>query len=289
MAQQHRVSDYMTVEPRWIDVGHHLGVAARQMRELHIGHLPVLRGKSLVGMLSLRDVALVKALELEPKEVTVEEVMAEPLTLASDMPLARAARSMAIHKHGCAIVMEGADIRGILTLTDALNALADLLDEHDPTHQDMLPSQVRNAILSEHVSIRALLDRSEAHAKRILSGRGYDADDVLTLRGIVHQLSTGVCRHMELENRVLAPALAEIDAFGEVRAQRLLTEHAHQKDMLEHLVERFDNPSVAQPALAAELVEVIAALRLDMHVEEETLLNPRLLRDDLIALDAEAG
>lgn len=213
----------------------------------------------------------------------------ELLTVTADTPLARTARAMAAHKYGCAVVMDGPHVQGILTTTDLLNALADVLEELGPEQEELMPSQVRNVILSEHVHIRHLLDRSEEHAQRILSGGGFGEFEVLALRGIAYQLYTGVCRHMELENRVLAPALASLDAFGNVRSDRLINEHAEQKVMLERVVAQFDDPSETPAVRAAALMHLIGTLRHDMDIEEQTLLNPDLLRDDTIAEDAEAG
>lgn len=282
MGRRRQVRDYMTLAPHSIGLDQSLSFAAKRMRELHIRHLPVLHGGVLYGVLSERDVALVRGLELDPDEVTVEEVVIpEPLTVSADTPLARAARSMAEHKYGCAVVMSGPHLQGIFTTTDALNALADVLEEETVDPQ-LLPSQVRNIILSEHVSIRALLDRCDQHAQRILAGGGFSEADVLSLRGIAYQLATGITRHMELENRVLAPALASLDAFGSAGAQRLLEEHAEQKTSIERVLTQFDDPSQAPAVLAAALAQLITTLRRDMDLEEQTLLHPELLRDDAV-------
>ena len=280
MPHQHQVREFMTVGAHTIGLDQSLTLAARRMRELHIRHLPVLHGGTLRGVLSERDIALVQALDLDPDEITVEEAMSpEPLTVAADTPLHRAARAMAAHRYGCAVVMEGAHVQGILTTTDALRALADLLESLGPEQHELVPSQVRNVILNEHVHIRHLLDRSEEHAQRILAGGGYSESEVLSLRGIAFQLYTGLCRHMELENRVLAPALMELDAAGKQKAECLIAEHAAQKLALEDMVAKFNALVEPPAALAAELTRLIGDFRLDMDREEETLLHPELFRD----------
>ena len=48
-------------------------------------------------------------------------------------------------------------------------------------------------------------------------------------------------------------------------------------------------PAVAEPYARTILGNLIANLRHDMDIEEDTLLHPHLLRDDPISEDAEAG
>ncbi len=290
MPLQYQVRDYMTFAPHSIPIEQTLEAASHRMRELGICYLPVVREGVLSGVLSEHDLTLVGALDLDLAEVTIEEVLtSEPLTLTEDTPVARAARAMAAHKADCAVVMQGKRLVGLFTKNDAIRVLAELIEADQPESLQMTPSQVRSVILSEHVNIRALLLRSEEHAQRILSGGGFGDQEVLSLRGIAYQLYTGLCRHMELENRLLAPALAALDAFGKVRSDRLIAEHVEQRRSLERIVAQFDEPSEPPAAMAAALAHLITTFRQDMDIEEQMLLHPSLLCDDLIAQDAEAG
>jgi acetoin utilization protein AcuB len=59
--------------------------------------------------------------------VAVEDAMSVDVYVTSpDAPIADVAATMAEHRYGCAVVMEGAHLAGIFTTVDALNALARL-------------------------------------------------------------------------------------------------------------------------------------------------------------------
>lgn len=290
MRKQRQIRDYMTIAPHSIGLEQTLQVARRRMRELFVRHLPVLHGGALRGVVSERDIALVDALDLDANDVTVDEAMApEPFIVSGSTPLVRVARSMAAHKYGCAVVMDGPRVQGIFTTTDALTALADALEELGPEQEQLLPSQVRELILSEHAHLRSLLDRSEELALRLVSHGIFGDFEVQLLRHLGHQLYTAICRHMELENRLLAPALAELDAFGRARSERLLAEHAEQKGALEGTLLQLEDVTQPGKIMAETLERLIASVRHDMEVEEQALLSPQLLRDDLVAEDVETG
>jgi acetoin utilization protein AcuB len=123
------VKHYMTESPLSIDADHTLDRAHELMRAHRIRHLPVLRGGSLVGLLAQRDLHLIEALsDVKPSEVKVEEAMTElPYVVGVDAPLAEVVAMMLEHKYGSAVVMEGAEVVGMFTTTDALRALHEKL------------------------------------------------------------------------------------------------------------------------------------------------------------------
>jgi hemerythrin-like domain-containing protein len=170
-----------------------------------------------------------------------------------------------------------------------LRALADVLDDAGSAHESMPPSQARTVILAEHVHIRALLDRVDLAAKRILSGGGFEDSVVATLRVFAQHLVTAVKSHIDLENRVLVPALAEEPGYGAVRSERLLAEHRAQLAELEHFAPALEHADEPAAALAASVRRLVATLRQDMDIEESTLLGSDLLRDDGIIDDCATG
>lgn len=103
----------------------------RELMERHgIRHLPVLRGGTVVGVISDRDLRLVSGLSVAEKlQVQAGDIMAtDPLTVDAATPLASVAESMARQRVGSAIVTgDGGRLLGIFTATDALNALVDIL------------------------------------------------------------------------------------------------------------------------------------------------------------------
>jgi acetoin utilization protein AcuB len=128
------VSKVMTTGPHCIGADQTLALAASRMTELHIGHLPVLEGGQLLGVVSERDIALIRSVVPDQIEhITVEEAMtAVPYCVSPETPVAEVARHMAMRKLGSAIVMEHGRIAGVFSATDALRVLAAVLDEGVP-------------------------------------------------------------------------------------------------------------------------------------------------------------
>ncbi len=113
----------MTPSPHTIGSEQTIEEASRRMRYAGVRHLPVLAGGRLVGLLSERDARLVTSLS-GTQHVTVAEVMSpEPFAVGPDDELARVVETMATRKLGSAIVVEGVEVIGIFTTTDALHLL----------------------------------------------------------------------------------------------------------------------------------------------------------------------
>jgi acetoin utilization protein AcuB len=130
MPQTILVQDYMTASPHSIGVSLSLSDAANMMKAFKIRHLPVLDGRALVGIVSDRDVQMVESMEgVDPDEVPIEEAMSQaPYTVTPSTPLEVAARHLARHKLGSAVVVDANQkVVGVFTVTDGMRALADLL------------------------------------------------------------------------------------------------------------------------------------------------------------------
>lgn len=103
----------------------------RQLMEQHgIRHLPIVRGDTVVGVISDRDVRLVSGLSVAEKlQVRAADIMAgDPLTVSASAPLDEVALAMSEKKVG-SVIVEGDDGQfvGIFTATDALNALIEVV------------------------------------------------------------------------------------------------------------------------------------------------------------------
>src|SRR4051812_33983675 len=122
-----KIREYMTPSPHTIGAEQTLTVASELMRKHKIRHLPVLRGGSIVGILSQRDVALISGLpSVDPAEVPVEDAMSEEVySVRAETPLDEVAATMAAHKYGAALIVERDHVVGVFTTVDALHALAD--------------------------------------------------------------------------------------------------------------------------------------------------------------------
>ena len=127
------IAEYMTKALHSIGAEQSVDHAAELMREHRVRHLPVLQGGQLLGVVSDRDVKIVQSFpDVAGDETPISEAIGldaytvEPSTLLADV-----ARHMADHKIGSAVVMDGIEIVGIFTTTDACRALADALARED--------------------------------------------------------------------------------------------------------------------------------------------------------------
>jgi len=97
------------------------------MRDRRIRHLPVVADGRLVGVLSDRDL---RPVLLSPglAGATVGELMSENLTtIRPDAPVEDAASLLVVKKIGCLPVIDGPRLVGIVTETDLLAVLVELL------------------------------------------------------------------------------------------------------------------------------------------------------------------
>jgi len=103
----------------------------RHLMDTHgIRHLPVVRGATVVGVISDRDVRLVAGLTgAEKFQVRAADIMAaDPLTVSATTPLDEVAYLMSESKLGSVIVNdEDGKFLGIFTVIDALNALIEIV------------------------------------------------------------------------------------------------------------------------------------------------------------------
>ena len=130
-----KVKSYMTPSPYTIGAEQLVAHAKELFRAHGIRHLPVLRGGSLEGVLSDRDLALIDRLDVNADRLTVDDVMTSDVyQVAPDTSLAEVAREMAGRKLGSAIVVDHHKVIGIVTTVDLCEALEELLDKRPMRH-----------------------------------------------------------------------------------------------------------------------------------------------------------
>ena len=133
-----QVRDYMTSDPQTLDMKSTLLNAVLLLRRSELRHIPILDNDRLVGVLSDRDVArwapsLLTSLTPQEynrvfEETPVGKVMTRnPISVSPDAPLAEAVNLMYKHRLGCLPVLEAGRLSGIITVTDMLRALYDLI------------------------------------------------------------------------------------------------------------------------------------------------------------------
>jgi hypothetical protein len=143
-----------------------------------------------------------------------------------------------------------------------------------PTNQDR-----RDILCGQHAQLRKTIDAARTAAHDALSSKRGGA-----LQIAVGALERELLGHLDDEEKLLGPILAEIDAWGPIRLGLLRAEHAHQRAVLTILTGQGAWPA---PAVVARRTLVLCDdLLTDMEFEERELLNDKVLRDDCILLDA---
>lgn len=281
------VREHMTPAPHTIDAELSVADAWERMRTLGVRHLPVIERGQIVAMLSEREVGWVcEMARCDPSAMPVADVATpSPCIVAPGTPLHDAVRLMAERRADSCAVVDDDRIVGILTTTDAMHLLAALLSARSGIHVCRLrPSEVRARILAEHQVLRSIYVEVEDLIGRVQEGER-DADG--SLRERCRELYQTLLGHIELENTILAPALRQTDGFGPVRADELLREHERQRAVLFEALASLDDGAALK--LVRTVQPLIVSLRIDMAHEEQALLNPDLLKDDLVAVEASTG
>ena len=190
------VKDRMTPDPITITPDTSFPDAFHILREKKIRHLPVMKKKKLVGIVTQTDMLHASpsaATSLSVFEINyllanlhVKEVMTSPpITVSEDDPLEEAARVMVEKKIGCLPVMRNGDLVGMITEIDIFETFVEILG-------------------SEAASLRVTL--------RIRDARG----ELARLAGVIAGLGGNICsvasfRGEDSEHRYITFRLEGVD------------------------------------------------------------------------------
>jgi acetoin utilization protein AcuB len=142
MPKNMRVADIMTRDPVVLSEEDNLERIQEGMEDFHFRHIPVVDGDRLVGLISQRDIlrqavsGLDRAATAQQRDRWLQEhtfvaqVMHRDVKTATpDMPIATAARIMLDQHIGSLPVVENDRLVGIVTETDMLKLLTNLLEQ----------------------------------------------------------------------------------------------------------------------------------------------------------------
>ena len=129
MATAPTIAPFMTRSPVVVDRATTMARALRTMEEQGFRHLPVVEGSRLVGCVSERELKVVENMRGVDSALCIvaDFILGPPYTVAPDASLREVAHTMAEKKYGSAVVVEGGEVVGVFTTTDALRALAAIL------------------------------------------------------------------------------------------------------------------------------------------------------------------
>lgn len=153
---------------------------------------------------------------------------------------------------------------------------------------ELSPGLVRELVLREHMHLRPLLAEALETARRVSAGCT-SARHVRARHDASRTAYTALVEHTELEDRLLAPVLETIDAWGPVRARDLRREHALQRNALKRALQVLEQPKASAAGLAASIEDLLNDLQLDMEREEAELLRSDLLLDEMITMNTSGG
>ena len=120
------VDQYTSPAPHVLEAEKSLSEAAKLMKAAGVRHLPIIDGDKIVGIISERDV---KSTGIFDDRIPVKEFMKDEIFVANENDLLEnVAYEMSSRKIGSAIVCDNTGkLVGIFTVTDALNALVEIL------------------------------------------------------------------------------------------------------------------------------------------------------------------
>jgi len=136
------VRDYMTTELVTVQETDTLLDATMFFVRSTFRHLPVVRGRQLVGVITERDVkqyapSVLSGISAEDynsimETTPISRVMARsPITVRPEQSVLEAAKLLYAKRLGCLPVIQDNELVGIITTTDMLKVLAQILEKSD--------------------------------------------------------------------------------------------------------------------------------------------------------------
>jgi iron-sulfur cluster repair protein YtfE (RIC family) len=141
------------------------------------------------------------------------------------------------------------------------------------------PSEVRSRVLADHDWLRIKLSMLETCATAVKDGQ---ASRAKPLRERLEDFCRALLMHLATEDDILVPMLGDLDAWGEVRVERMSSDHQAQRAEISRLCRAA--ATAAPVALAESILTFARALREDMAHEERVELSEDLLRDDTVSI-----
>ncbi|HEX5138738.1 MAG TPA: CBS domain-containing protein [Planctomycetota bacterium] len=125
------IGSVMTPAPLTVSEDDSLDLARKLMVRHRIHHVPVVRGREVVGMLTDRDLHLISYLAndllREADLVAGDACVPDPYTVPPETPLEKVLRDMGERRIGSALVVRSGRLVGIFTAHDACTQLAHML------------------------------------------------------------------------------------------------------------------------------------------------------------------
>lgn len=128
-------------------------------------------------------------------------------------------------------------------------------------------THVLELLLAQHASLRSLMEACEQF------------ESAADLERAIARLRLAFEQHNRYEETVLRPILGDVDAFDDVRLDRMVGGHVAEHHALA------DRMAMVSPGA---LQALLATLREHLASEERCFLSPRVVRDSLVVVEGGA-
>lgn len=153
--------------------------------------------------------------------------------------------------------------------------------------------EIREELLGQHAHIRGLLGVAEEAAGAALSALQGGASEAIEeagthLRAHLLKLQEALELHNAREEGLLRGIIRRVDAWGDVREMLMDAHHAGEHH---GIVSALDGTQAVGRGEAAvrEVQAILTRLRAHIKEEEEKVLHPRVLTDDIVGGDNFGG
>jgi hypothetical protein len=146
-------------------------------------------------------------------------------------------------------------------------------------------AEVRKQVEDVHAEVRAHVRRASVCVDAVLAG---DHDSVDVLKARVLELRVAIEKHLSTQMHVLAPTIANIDAWGEVRRERVVETGERERTCIAEAEKR-----AACAESPHELAMIVRGLVFEVQEllgkEAREVIEPGLLTDDPVNTDEFGG
>ncbi|MCO5113393.1 MAG: CBS domain-containing protein [Bdellovibrionaceae bacterium] len=123
------VEEFTTPDPITADENASVDALLEIMTQYNVRHIPIMKDGVATGIISQRDLKVIQGLKDEHKNlIKASDIMAKnPVTVSCSETLDEVAFTMSQEKIGSVLVNDDNGLLGIFTVTDALNALIEVI------------------------------------------------------------------------------------------------------------------------------------------------------------------
>ncbi len=139
--------------------------------------------------------------------------------------------------------------------------------------------EVRSRVLAEHAKLRTIITEVDRLALAVAADELKHID---ALRTQAERLYRALAEHIDHEDAILGPILRRIDAWGAVRQEQMLSDHANQRATLAQAISDLDTGGASLGRLVQSMCWEILH---DMRREEHDLLHPDLWAEEITTIE----